>query len=208
MAQYTEALACEPRDAILEAAAWCFMERGFNATSIDDIACRLSATKGMVYHYFNSKAELFFDIHHRAMDALLDEVTPLSSANAPASQRFSEMAHRYVRTLILTRHYQRTVSEAVQMLLRSTTTESQRQQLTHLQERRNHCEALFLSVLEQGIQEGSMQAQRPRVAIKPVFGAMNSVINWYHPREGETPDQLDQLVGEVVNVALQGVMIR
>ncbi len=208
MAQQSEALAIEPRNAILEAAAWCFMERGFNATSIDDIARELSATKGMVYHYFDTKAELFFEIHHRAMDALLDEVTPLATASMPASQRFTAMAHCYVRTLILTRHYQRTVSEAVQMLLRSTTTASQRLQLTRLQERRNHCESLFLTVLEQGMAEGTMQAQRPRVAIKPVFGAMNSVINWYHPREDETQEQLDQLVGEVVDVALQGVMLR
>lgn len=206
MAQQTEALAYEPRDAILEAAAWCFMERGFNATSIDDIARQLSATKGMVYHYFDSKAELFFEIHHRAMDALLDEVRPVASSALPASQRFSEMARRYVKTLIVTRHYQRTVSEAVQMVLRSSTTETQRQQLTSLQDRRNHCEALFLSVLEQGIEEGSMLAQRPRIAIKPVFGAMNSVISWYHPREDETPEQLDQLVAEVVDVALKGVM--
>ena len=206
MAQHSQALACEPRDAILEAAAWCFMERGFNATSIDDIARQLSATKGMVYHYFDTKAQLFFEIHHRAMDALLDEVTPLATASMPARQRFAEMANRYVRTLILTRHYQRTVSEAVQMVLRSTTTETQREQLTGLQDRRNHCEALFLAVLEQGIEEGTMRAQRPRVAIKPVFGAMNSVINWYHPRPDETPEQLDQLVKEVVDVALQGVM--
>ena len=60
MGNANEALLSEPRQAILDAAALCFMERGFNATSIDDIARRLSATKGMVYHYFSSKAELFF----------------------------------------------------------------------------------------------------------------------------------------------------
>lgn len=206
MAQHSEALASDPRDAIVDAAAWCFMERGFNATSIDDIARRLSATKGMVYHYFESKAELFFEIHHLAMDALLNEVTPVVDSGQSAAQRFREMSCRYVRTLIKTRPYQCAVSEAVQMLLRSSTTETQRQQLTSLQARRNQCEALFLSVLEQGIAEGTMQARRPRVAIKPVFGAMNSVIGWYHPREGETPEQLDSLVQEIVDVALQGVM--
>ena len=48
MANPNEALVNEPREAILDAAALCFMERGFNATSIDDIARRLSATKGTV----------------------------------------------------------------------------------------------------------------------------------------------------------------
>ncbi len=117
MTEQRDALVADPRDAILDAAALCFMERGFNATSIDDIARRLSATKGMVYHYFNSKAQLFFEIHHRAMDALFEELEPLVASDLAAPDRFTEMARRYVRTLIRTQPYQRTVSEAVQMLL-------------------------------------------------------------------------------------------
>ena len=38
MPEQSDALLTDPRDAILDAAALCFMERGFNATSIDDIA--------------------------------------------------------------------------------------------------------------------------------------------------------------------------
>ena len=206
MANPNEALVNEPREAILDAAALCFMERGFNATSIDDIARRLSATKGMVYHYFSSKAELFFEIHHRAMDALFEEMEPVAASDLPAPERFTEMARRYVHTLIRTQPYQRTVSEAVQMVLRNSTTAEQRDQLTDLQSRRSQCEAMFMAVLEEGMIKGTMQASRPRVSIKPVFGAMNSVINWYHHREGETAEQLAELVNEVVQVALRGVM--
>ncbi|PHR67399.1 TetR/AcrR family transcriptional regulator [Alcanivorax sp.] len=206
MANPNEALVNEPREAILDAAALCFMERGFNATSIDDIARRLSATKGMVYHYFSSKAELFFEIHHRAMDALFEELEPVAASDLPAPERFTEMARRYVHTLIRTQPYQRTVSEAVQMVLRNSTTAEQRDQLTDLQSRRSRCEAMFMAVLEEGMSNGTMQASRPRVSIKPVFGAMNSVINWYHHREGETAEQLAELVNEVVQVALRGVM--
>ena len=35
---------------LLTAAAECFMEQGFHASSIDDVARRLGATKGRVYH--------------------------------------------------------------------------------------------------------------------------------------------------------------
>lgn len=206
MGNANEALLSEPRQAILDAAALCFMERGFNATSIDDIARRLSATKGMVYHYFSSKAELFFEIHHRAMDALFDEVEPVAESDLPALERFTEMARRYIHTLIQTQPYQRTVSEAVQMILRNSTTAEQREQLTYLQSRRIQCEAMFMAVLEEGMSKGTMWASRPRVSIKPVFGAMNSVINWYHYREEETPEQLAELVDEVVQIALRGVM--
>ncbi len=60
IAPYRIDLENSPRDTILDASARCFMEHGFKATSIDDIARRLGATKGMVYHYFDSKSDLFF----------------------------------------------------------------------------------------------------------------------------------------------------
>ena len=140
------------------------------------------------------------------MDALFDEVEPVAESDLPAPERFTEMARRYIHTLIQTQPYQRTVSEAVQMILRNSTTAEQREQLTYLQSRRIQCEAMFMAVLEEGMSKGTMWASRPRVSIKPVFGAMNSVINWYHYREEETPEQLAELVDEVVQIALRGVM--
>ncbi|MGD9915173.1 MAG: TetR/AcrR family transcriptional regulator [Rhizobiaceae bacterium] len=44
---------------ILRTAALCFMERGYYATSIDDVARKLGATKGRIYHHFPSKGDLF-----------------------------------------------------------------------------------------------------------------------------------------------------
>ena len=46
----------EARDEILHAAAEVFMEFGFAATTIDDIAERLGATEGGIYHHFKSNS--------------------------------------------------------------------------------------------------------------------------------------------------------
>src|SRR3546814_7359817 len=57
-----------PQQEILQVAAECFMEQGFNATSIDDVARRMNATKGRIYHYYASKTDLFFEINREGMD--------------------------------------------------------------------------------------------------------------------------------------------
>jgi len=195
-----------PRETILDASARCFMANGFKATSIDDIARRLGATKGMVYHYFGSKSELFFEIHQRAMDALVQAVDPEVRRHAPALDRLHAMARRHVQTLIETQHYQRAVVEGVQMHLRVSTTEAQRKRLMQLQDRRRRYERVFLKVLHEGIEEGDLSATDPRIAIKPVLGALNSVINWYHPRYEEHPGSRDSLIDGVVTVALRGIV--
>ncbi|MBM7334279.1 MAG: TetR/AcrR family transcriptional regulator [Alcanivorax sp.] len=197
-----------PRDTILDAAARAFMERGFKATSIDDIARRLGATKGMVYHYFDSKTDLFFEIHQRGMDALFEAIEPELKRDLPAAQRLHAMARRHVATLIETQHFQRAVAEGVQMHLRLSTTEAQRRQLTRLQNRRRRYEQVFLEVLCEGIRQGDLRAGEPRLAIKPVLGALNSVINWYHERYDTGPGALDALIEEVTTVALQGLVAR
>ena len=60
--------ASKSRDQILVAAADCFKENGFAATSIDDVADMLGATKGMIYHHFRSKIDLFFAVYRRGME--------------------------------------------------------------------------------------------------------------------------------------------
>ena len=60
----------QARREILEAAAACFMEQGFHATSIDVVARRMGATKGRVYHHYQSKVDLFFDVHRLGMALL------------------------------------------------------------------------------------------------------------------------------------------
>jgi hypothetical protein len=46
---------------IAKIAAQIFSSKGFLATSLDDIAAGAKLTKGGVYHYFNSNAEILFD---------------------------------------------------------------------------------------------------------------------------------------------------
>jgi AcrR family transcriptional regulator len=62
MAKRTSAQAAETRETILRVAGELFAERGYQATSIADIASAAGATKGAVFHHFKSKDELFVEI--------------------------------------------------------------------------------------------------------------------------------------------------
>jgi AcrR family transcriptional regulator len=55
-------------------AARTFVERGFDATSVNDIAAAAGMTKAGLYHYISSKEALFVDILNLGMDWLDEEV--------------------------------------------------------------------------------------------------------------------------------------
>ena len=59
------------RDEILEIAAQCFAERSYAAASMNDIAAAGGTSKARLYHYYESKEAILFDLLDRYTQRLL-----------------------------------------------------------------------------------------------------------------------------------------
>ena len=59
------------RDAILDIAAQCFAERSYPAASMNDIASACGTSKARLYHYYDSKDAILFDLLDRHTQRLL-----------------------------------------------------------------------------------------------------------------------------------------
>ena len=55
----------DSRQEILRTAARLFQQRGYDATSMNDVAAALKLSKGGLYHHFQSKDEILFEIMDR-----------------------------------------------------------------------------------------------------------------------------------------------
>mgnify|MGYP003694489307 CR=1 FL=1 len=55
-------------------AAQLFRDRGYDATSVSDVARALGMTKAGLYHHFESKEALLFEIMMYGLDRVRDEV--------------------------------------------------------------------------------------------------------------------------------------
>ena len=77
-AEYADAT----REALLEAAEVSFAERGFAATSLDDVAAAARVTKGALYHHFENKQHLFEAVFLR-----LEDTVVVNTAAAASSKR-------------------------------------------------------------------------------------------------------------------------
>ncbi|MBL8055459.1 MAG: TetR/AcrR family transcriptional regulator [Anaerolineales bacterium] len=71
----------ETRDRLLQAAAGCFAERGYEATGTAEICRRAGVSKGAFYHHFASKQALFLELLNRWLAALDEQ---LAAARSPA----------------------------------------------------------------------------------------------------------------------------
>lgn len=71
--------AADRPDEVLDAAVQLFMERGFAAARVDDIAAAAGISKGAVYQYFPTKQAIFEALVRRAVGPLVDEAVSASS---------------------------------------------------------------------------------------------------------------------------------
>ncbi|MBL9022839.1 MAG: TetR/AcrR family transcriptional regulator [Myxococcales bacterium] len=78
----------ERREQLLTVAMSLFLERPYDQVSMDDLAARAGVSKGLVFHYFGSKRELYVELVRRGADDLLsatdtpEEMPPLERLHA------------------------------------------------------------------------------------------------------------------------------
>lgn len=170
------------RHDILEAAAAAFTRSGYDATTIDDIADELSATKGRVYHYYRSKADIFLDVVVTGMRELLAEVGPLAAGEGTAVERLSRMVRRHAGMMMERNAFQRVAVQAVEM--RRLGQGPRHETLGEIVRLRDEYEQLFADVVGQGQRAGTLREVDVRLATKPVLGALNWITLWYDPAQG------------------------
>ena len=82
------------RKQIIDAARACFLERGFHATKIQDIATRVGLSTGAPYRYFESKDDIVAATCSEALDRNRQRFGPLD-LSAASSAIFEELSAVY-----------------------------------------------------------------------------------------------------------------
>jgi len=192
------------RPEILRAAAELFMRFGYAATSIDAVAESLGATKGHIYHYYRSKAELYFDIQTTAMNRLVQEVEPIARTAQPAVERLSAMALRHTQVLLTELPMQKVAVQGLERHLLSGP--NAMRQLRAIVKLRDGYEELFAEVIDQGIRDGRIVDLPPKLLTKPFFGAMNWATVWYSERRLQGADAVDEIAHVLAGCAVRSLL--
>jgi AcrR family transcriptional regulator len=91
----TQAYKEEKKAVILEGALHCFTEKGFQATTMDDIVRHLGISKGAIYSYFASKEEMYIQMADDKMNAMLENTTELFKSMPSAADQIRYMYSRF-----------------------------------------------------------------------------------------------------------------
>ncbi len=91
----------DKRMRIMDVATELFAKNGFHATSITDIANTCQTSKSRLYHYFNSKEQVLYEILRDHALTLGDSFLPITQdANLPPAEKLEKFArHLLIRNI-------------------------------------------------------------------------------------------------------------
>ncbi len=93
------------RNDIIDAAEKVLFSRGFDSTTMDEIAEMAELSKGTLYLYFKSKEDLQFAIFMRGSDVLMKMMKNNLSPDSKGYQRLLELAESFIRFSRENRNY-------------------------------------------------------------------------------------------------------
>ena len=162
-----------------------FLARGYDATSMEDLARATGLSKGAVYHHVSGKEQLLRLALERALDGLFAVLDEPEATSGPAVQRLEHVVRRSVDVLVAE-------LPSVSLLLRVRgNTETERWALS----RRRACargrHGRVTGAGDEGCERSDLD---PALVTRLLFGAVNSVAEWYRPSRGDGSQVADALV--------------
>ena len=183
-------------DSLLDIAVAVFNERGYDATSMDELAARLGITKSAIYHHVPSKVELLRLALDRALDALFAVTAEPGATSGPAIDRLEHVVRGSVRVLTEQLPF-------VTLLLRVRGNSPVEEAALR---RRREFDRIVTDLVRAAEEERDVRPDvDPAVTSRLLFGTVNSLTEWYRPDGGLSADDL---ADALVATTFQGLRAR
>ena len=170
-------------------------EKGYEATSMNDIADAVGLTKAGIYHYIRGKEQLLFEIMNFAMDMVDEDVIAPAREIADPEERLRTIIERHVKRIL-------EVGGSVTKLLEETSSLTPAHQRTVRNRKRAYFE-LVRNTLEQLASEGRLRDVNPTVAAFSLFGMILWISRWYR-RDGDMAPE--EVLRDLHDLAMNAVL--
>lgn len=167
---------------IEDAASALFRERGYAATSVRDIAQALNLQGGSLYAHVASKEDVLWSIVCRAADRFGAGVSAVAAGAAAPSARLREMIRAHVAVV--------TGAQKDAAVFQHEWRFLSAERRAEISARRDAYEALFRTVIGDGVASGEFRPVDPRLTAMAILTALNGIATWYAAGGLLTPDDI------------------
>ena len=182
-------------DAIVDAAASVFAERGYHGTSTQAIADVLGMRQASLYYYFASKEAALELVCEKGVDSFVENAQRIAAGAGTPLAKLALLIASHLAPNALQRDYVKVFINERRYLA-----DASRRRIGRKGRRIERC---FEEVIQAGIDDGSIrEGHDVRLTMLAVLGMCNSVINW---RKDDQGGDLDQIAAELGRLVVDGL---
>jgi TetR/AcrR family transcriptional regulator, cholesterol catabolism regulator len=156
---------------ILDGALKIFYDRGYDATSMQDVADAVGILKGSIYHYIDTKEDILYLMLLRIHESF----PPLPNLNAPGNviDKIRDFVEHYVL------HVARNIEGATVFHREFRRLTPRRRRV--IIARRNKHDDWLRAAIERGVKDGDIaEGTDPKLLSMAIFGMAAGLHGWYH----------------------------
>ena len=182
-------------EAVLQAAADCFGEQGYRATTLETIAERLGISRVTLYRYCPSKEELLIRVFERSIAIFQRDLRQICSQPIAPEEKLRQIIRHQVRLMADHRNFL-TVFFSEESNLPQEIAKRARA------ERRVY-DGLIEDVIAEGIKTGHLAPLPVKLVSFAILGMCNWLYQWYQP---EGPLSADEVARNFIQLVEQGYL--
>jgi len=183
------------RDALLQAAQRLFSQRGYEATSVRDIADAMSIKAGSLYAHIETKEDLLWEILTAAADRFFAAIEPIVASELLPIEKLKRVIAAHVEVIT-----ESASSAAVYMTEWRHLSEPRRSEFAA---RRDAYEELVRGIVRDGIRAGEMADVDEKFATLLILSSMNWIYQWYRPDGPMNPEEIARKLTAMLLKGLQ-----
>lgn len=177
-------------EAFIAAATGLFAAKGFNGTSISDLADELGLTTASLYYHMSGKQDLLFRVLDRVMTNLLSQLEQIVAEDVGPREKLHLAVENHLRFVL-------TNQQEVAVFLR------ERRFLEPLyadeyQTRVDRYDALFAGLVERAITAGVVPGGDPALLRFSILGMINWIVEWYDPAGRLSQEQIIDTMTQMI----------
>jgi len=180
---------------ILQVATELFYQKGYEGTSLQEIAERLGIMKGSLYYYIRSKEDILFVVLNETHQSGLNNMVRMAAVEGTALDRLRSMIYGHIcyigenliGTAVFLNEMKSLPKESQDKILRGDVSYPK----------------LFEKVLREGLEDGTIKSGLdPALTATIVLGSLNSTYRWLHP---ERPGNIQQVADYFARILISGL---
>jgi len=183
------------REDVLRAAAIVFSDKGYRASTIQDIGQALGITSAALYYYFESKQEILSEIIMRPLVQLIDMADEVARSSRSDKEKLAEVIRRHIAMMLSKR-------ELFTILLRERVELSTKdaKRLADLEERYYQ---KVRAIVTGAVDKKEAREVNSRVAALALIGMINWVLRWYRP---DGPLTEEEIASNMSDIFFHGIL--